>query len=43
MYELPLLTLVIWLPIIGGIAVLASGDKASLRHLQVDRARSSRS
>ncbi|RKT47734.1 NADH-quinone oxidoreductase subunit M [Thiocapsa rosea] len=29
MYELPLLTLVIWLPIIGGIAVLASGDRAS--------------
>jgi NADH-quinone oxidoreductase subunit M len=29
MYDLPLLTLVIWLPIIGGIAVLASGDGAS--------------
>ncbi len=29
MYELPLLTLVIWLPIIGGIAVLASGDRGS--------------
>ncbi|WP_373506412.1 NADH-quinone oxidoreductase subunit M [Thiocapsa sp.] len=29
MYELPLLTLVIWLPIIGAIAVLASGDRGS--------------
>ena len=29
MSELPLLTLVIWLPIIGGIAVLASGDRAA--------------
>ena len=29
MYELPLLTLVIWLPIIGGIVVLASGDRGS--------------
>ncbi|NCA70067.1 MAG: NADH-quinone oxidoreductase subunit M [Sphingobacteriia bacterium] len=29
MSDLPLLTLVIWLPIIGGIAVLASGDRAA--------------
>ncbi len=29
MYEFPLLTLVIWLPIIGGIVVLASGDRAT--------------
>ncbi|MBK1644483.1 NADH-quinone oxidoreductase subunit M [Thiocapsa imhoffii] len=29
MYQFPLLTLLIWLPIIGGIVVLASGDRAT--------------
>jgi NADH-quinone oxidoreductase subunit M len=27
--EFPWLTLIIWLPIIGGVAVIASGDKAA--------------
>ncbi|AHF03211.1 NADH-quinone oxidoreductase subunit M [Marichromatium gracile] len=29
MYQFPLLTLLIWLPIVGGIAVLASGDRSA--------------
>jgi NADH-quinone oxidoreductase subunit M len=35
MHDFPLLTLIIWLPIIGGIAVLVSGDRSAIRSKQI--------